>query len=100
MLVVVGWLLLLAYRKTLAGRPMGALAFDALQVGLALLTLLAAAALLGSIEQGLLGSPDMQIAGNRSGAWQLNWYQDRASGALPSAWIVSAPMWLLSLIHH
>ena len=32
-----------------------------------------------AVEQGLLGSPDMQIIGNQSSAFNLNWYQDRSS---------------------
>jgi len=93
-LLVAGWLLLLARRKKLAGREMGAFKFNLAQLALALLTLLSGAALLGAIRQGLLGSPDMQIAGNNSGAWQLNWYQDRIAGPLPTAWVISAPMLL------
>ena len=93
-LLVVGWLLLLARRKGSVGREMGAFKFNLMQLALALLTLAAGAALLGAIEQGLLGPPDMQIAGNNSSAWQLNWYQDRVAGPLPTAWVVSAPMLL------
>ena len=93
-LVVAGWLLLLARRKHWADREMGAFKFDLAQLALALLTLVAGAVLLGAIEQGLLGSPDMQIAGNHSSAWQLNWYQDRVAGSLPTAWVMSAPMLL------
>ena len=93
-LVVAGWLLLLAWRKTRVEREMGALRFNLLQLALALLTLAAGAALLGAIEQGLLGPPDMRIAGNDSSAWRLNWYQDRVDGPLPTAWVISAPMLL------
>ncbi|MCC9002432.1 MAG: hypothetical protein LM549_07405 [Candidatus Competibacter sp.] len=93
-LVVAGWLLLLARRKHWADREMGTFKFDLAQLALALLTLVAGAVLLGAIEQGLLGSPDMQIAGNHSSAWQLNWYQDRVAGSLPTAWVMSAPMLL------
>lgn len=57
-----------------------------------LLTLAAGAALLGAIEQGLLGPPDMQITGHGSSAHQLIWYQDRVAGPLPSAWVISAPL--------
>ncbi|MDG4584030.1 MAG: hypothetical protein P9E67_08095, partial [Candidatus Competibacter sp.] len=91
-LLVAGWLLLLGRRKTLAERAGGAFRFDLLQLGLVVLTLAALAALLGAIEQGLLGSPKMQVAGNGSGAWQLNWYQDRIAGPLPTASVVSVPL--------
>ena len=89
---VVGWLLLLRWRKTLANRDIGAFKFNLLQLGLILLALLAGVALLDAIRQGLLGPPEMQIAGNDSSAWRLNWYQDRITGPLPVAWVISAPM--------
>ncbi|MDA1342985.1 MAG: hypothetical protein O2966_03750 [Proteobacteria bacterium] len=38
-----------------------------------------------AVEQGLLGgSPDMQITGNQSSAFDLNWYQDRSLSLPPS----------------
>lgn len=93
-LVVAGWLLLLARRKHWVDREASAFKFNLAQLALASLTLVAGVALLGAIEQGLLGSPNMQIAGNNSSAWQLNWYQDRVAGPLPTAWVISAPMLL------
>ncbi|MGB4874338.1 MAG: hypothetical protein WBQ93_02605 [Candidatus Competibacter sp.] len=45
-------------------------------------------------RQGLLGAPDMQVAGHHSSVWQLNWDQDRTAGPLPTAWVISAPLWL------
>jgi hypothetical protein len=91
-LLVAGWLVLLARRRTLATGAIGNWRFDLLQLGLAALTLAALAALLGGIERGLLGTPNMQIAGNGSSAYQLNWYQDRSVGPLPTAWVISAPI--------
>ena len=91
-LLVAGWLLLLARRKTLAESAVSAFKFDLVQVGLVALTLAALAALLSAVEQGLLGTPDMQVAGNNSSAWQLGWYQDRLAGPLPTAWVISAPL--------
>ncbi len=93
-LLVAGWLVLLARRRTLATGAIGNFRFDLLQLGLAGLTLAALAALLGGIEQGLLGAPEMQIAGNDSSAYQLNWYQDRSAGPMPTAWVISAPILL------
>ena len=93
-LLVAGWLLLLGRRQALADRKIGAFRFDLLQLALVGLTLAALAALLGAIEQGLLGTPEMQVAGNGSSAWQLSWYQDRIAGPLPTASVVSAPLLL------
>lgn len=93
-LLVAGWLLLLARRKTAAAQQMGKIAFNLRQLALVALTLAALVALLGAIEQGLLGAPEMQIAGNGSNAYQLAWYQDRAAGLMPTAWLISVPMLL------
>ncbi len=92
-LIVAGWLLALAWRAR-SGRELGDSRFNALQIGLALLTLIALAVLLEAIRQGLLGLPAMQIAGNGSDAYHLNWYQDRAGPVPPRPWIISAPLWM------
>jgi hypothetical protein len=95
-LIVAGWLLALGYRCRKA--PLKAFAFNAAQL---LLVLLTAAALIGlytAIERGLLGIPDMQIAGNRSTPVQLNWFQDRIEGTMPTPWVVSLPQWIYHLL--
>lgn len=91
-LLVAGWLVLLARRKMRAESGISAFQFDLLQIALAGLTLAALATLLGAVEQGLLGTPDMQVAGQGSSAWRLHWYQDRLEGPLPTAWVISAPL--------
>jgi len=50
-----------------------------------------------AIQQGLLGSPDMQIAGNGSSQGQLRWYADRTAAELPRAWVFSAPLMVYRL---
>ena len=90
--VVVTWLFALAARARLPATS-GRLAFNCGQIGLALLTVLALALLFGAIKQGLLGGPQMQIAGNGSSATVLNWFQDRVGGDYPRAWVVSVPLW-------
>jgi hypothetical protein len=57
-----------------------------------MLTVVAVSALFGAVSNGLLGNPDMQIAGNGSSRWQLKWYQDRIDSTIPQAWIVSVPV--------
>ena len=90
-MIVVGWLLALGVRQVII-EAKGNLVFDLIQVGYALLTILATAVLFYAIQQGLLGSPDMQISGNGSTAYQLNWYQDHAEESLPSVWVLSVPI--------
>ncbi len=67
-LIVVGWLLALGGRARLnpAIKPY---AFDAIQLGLGLLTVVALSCLFDAIQNGLLGYPEMQVGGNGSTAY-------------------------------
>jgi len=96
-IVVAGWLLASGWRAK-AGTELDDLRFNLLQAGLAVLTLAALALLLEAVRHGLLGLPDMQIAGNGSGPYDLNWYQDRSGPTLPRPWIVSAPLWVYRVL--
>src|SRR5207247_1564684 len=89
--IVAGWLLALGWRRE-RGATLGDGGFDLLQVLLALWTLLALHGLFAAIQHGLLGLPDMQIAGNGSTAALLRWYHDRAGATLPRTWVVSVPL--------
>ncbi|MGH8549008.1 MAG: hypothetical protein ACRERU_10485 [Methylococcales bacterium] len=89
-LLVVAWLIILGYRA--AHPQQNARYFNATQIGIALLTLLSLSLLFLAINQGLLGSPEMQISGNLSTAFQLNWYQDRSPAVLPQASVISVPL--------
>ncbi|MFI3154948.1 MAG: hypothetical protein QX199_02195 [Methylococcaceae bacterium] len=94
--VVIAWLMLLGWRKT---QPVnGRRYFNALQVIIGGLTVVSLGMLFFAVEQGLLGSPDMQIIGNQSSAFNLNWYQDRSSAALPIATLISVPLIVYRLL--
>ncbi len=88
---VVGWLFALAWRRE-RGARLGTLGFDAAQIALAFATAVALAVLFEAIRHGLLGTPEMQIAGNGSTAYDLRWYQDRSDGSLPAASLLSVPL--------
>lgn len=92
MVLMAGWLVVLAWRgkASLDGRPYWQ--FNLLQVGLVLLTLFALSALIGAVAKGLLGLPEMQIAGNGSWAQNLLWYQDRAGNVLEQPSVISVPI--------
>lgn len=96
-LVVVGWLLALGARTRLAENT-SARWFDAIQIGLVLLTVIALGLLLVAVQQGLLGLPQMQITGNGSTTYLLHWFQDRAAGAMPRAWVISVPLVVYRLL--
>jgi hypothetical protein len=78
--------------------PKSVVAFDLVQIGIAALTLLALVCLVAAIPQGLLGSPDMQVAGNGSYGHSLRWFADRSGGALPAAGVISVPLWVYKLL--
>ena len=84
---VVACLLLLGWRGRMAERvrALRPLVFGALQVALLFVTLVAAGALVFAIQQGLLGTPEMRIAGNGSSSHALRWYLDRSAGAAAAA---------------
>ena len=66
--------------------------FNFVQIILPALTLLAVTVLFYGIQNGLLGYPDMKIAGNGSYNNFLKWYQDISGNALPQPVVFSLPM--------
>ncbi|MDH3646732.1 MAG: hypothetical protein OER80_08160 [Gammaproteobacteria bacterium] len=62
--------------------------FDLVQLALAALIVAAAIALVTAIPLGLLGTPDMHIAGSR------NWFIDQSEGPFPATGVVSLPLWV------
>lgn len=89
--VVVAWFFAMGWRKGF-GENVHHRTFNLAQAGLGLLTVAAFFSLLFAIQQGLLGYPDMQIAGNGSSAFLLRWYTDRAEPLLPQSWVLTVPM--------
>jgi hypothetical protein len=94
---VVVWLLALELRRRVGSQSSG-WRFNLGQTAIAILTVVALSALLGSIREGLLGLPDMQVAGNGSSAESLHWYQDRTSGPLPQPLLISVPLLFYRLV--
>ncbi|MBY0399962.1 hypothetical protein K2X89_06675, partial [Myxococcota bacterium] len=93
--LVVVWFLALAARGRFAERlrAVHPVLFRVLQVALAGLSLAAAGALLDAIATGLLGTPDMRVAGNDSSASGLRWYVDRSATTLPMPGMFSLSLW-------
>ncbi len=95
-LIVAGWLLALDSRQKI--KPdMNKSTFNAMQLGIGLLTVLAVSSLIVAISQGLLGHPDMNIIGNGSHSGLLRWYQDHSDRLLPQAWVFSIPLYVYRL---
>ncbi|MBB6186383.1 hypothetical protein [Rhodanobacter sp. MP7CTX1] len=96
--LVVVWLILLGLRARHApAEQLGTTKFNLLQLGLAALTLLALAVLIAAVPKGLLGLPDMHVAGNDSSAWNLHWFADQSSDALPRGGVFSVSLWVYKL---
>ncbi len=95
-LIVVVWLLALGQRGRL-DPAVDDNRFNLIQLGLGALTVVALLTLVHAVEQGLLGYPEMQIAGGGSTAYALQWYQDRSGPELPRPWVISVPLRLYQL---
>lgn len=96
LLVVVAWLFALDWRAR-STPSLSPRRFNAIQVGLAALTVIAVLCLATAIPQGLLGAPDMQVTGNGSSGQALRWFADRSVDALPVARAISLPLWVYKL---
>jgi hypothetical protein len=90
---VVAWLFALDWRAR-GPRIASSAWFDLAQIALVALTLVALVCLAAAIPQGLLGTPDMHVAGGGSSAQSLRWFVDRSTDALPDARAISVPLWV------
>jgi hypothetical protein len=91
--LVVLWLFALGLRRRL-GVETPRWRFNLVQIGLLLVSIAALLALLVAVKQGLLGSPEMQVAGNGSSISSLHWYLDRHGAQTSPVTVVSAPIWV------
>jgi len=68
--------------------------FNLIQVGIGGLTIIALLFIVTTLPAGLLGTPDMQVAGNNSYGNVLGWFADRSMSNLPVATAITAPLWV------
>jgi hypothetical protein len=92
LLLFAAWAFALEWRKGWKAEVMPWV-FNAVQVGLALLTVSALGSLVSAIPNGLLGTPDMRIDGAGSSAESLAWFHDRIAGTLPQPVVISVSIW-------
>jgi hypothetical protein len=92
---VVVWLIIIGLRAKhdAAITRLGSTTFNLAQIALAAITVLALAVLVSAVPKGLLGLPDMHVAGNGSTAWALRWFADQAKEVLPQAGVFSVSLW-------
>lgn len=90
--LVAGWLLVVGARDKWRVEGSWWL-YNLKQVGVIALSVIALGAILVSLPQGLLGSPDMHVTGNDSWGNRLTWFADRSDAMTPEALAVSVPIW-------
>src|SRR5262249_10032511 len=86
------WALALGWRGASGARVRPWWTFDLMQLAMVVLTGVALVALFEAVQRGLLGLPEMQIAGNGSAISALRWTADRVPGALPRPFVLSVPL--------
>lgn len=96
--LVVVWLIALGVRARRAPpERLGTAGFNLLQIALAFFTVVALAVLISAVPKGLLGLPDMHVAGNGSTAWRLQWFADQTTDALPRGGVFSVSLWVYKI---
>ncbi|HEY0953144.1 MAG TPA: hypothetical protein VGE36_00200, partial [Roseateles sp.] len=93
--VLAGWFALLEARRRWARSAPDAKRWLRILVQLLLVmwTVSAVAALLDVLRTGLLGYPDLLVAGPGSSSQLLSWLNDRFTDHTADAWVLSAPTW-------
>ncbi len=96
LVLLAGWFALLeARRRWVGAMPNAARGLRILvQLLLVFWTLFAIGALLDVLRTGLLGYPDLLVAGPNSTSHELSWLSDRFTERTAGAWVLSAPVWL------
>jgi hypothetical protein len=97
-LLVVAWLFAILPGQDRQKYPMSEWRLPVYQLGLIVLTLVALVTLVVLVARGLLGAPEMWIAGNGSNLWSLNWFEPRVEGPLGQPWVVSVSIWFYRLL--
>jgi len=93
LVALTGWFGLLEARRRWGGLTGARWLRIAVQLGLMLWTLFAIGALLDVLRTGLLGYPDLLVAGPGSSSHLLSWLNDRFAEHTAGAWVVSVPVW-------
>jgi hypothetical protein len=92
------WFIALRARGFSDPKGTGAPSFNFRQLILAAWTVLAFSGLLDATRTGLLGIPDMAVAGNGSTRELLRWSMDRINGDMPVSSVFWLPMWVFRVL--
>ncbi|MCZ6617749.1 MAG: hypothetical protein O7E57_06410 [Gammaproteobacteria bacterium] len=93
-LLVAVWLVAMLVRKRWVDATERRLWKNSVQVMTAAISVVAVLGLVLSVPLALLGSPEMQISGYGSTAYNYRWFSDHAGEGLPTAWVFSLPLWI------
>ncbi|GAB4245128.1 MAG: hypothetical protein OHK005_10330 [Candidatus Methylacidiphilales bacterium] len=96
--VVIAWFFLLAWRGQNQWSTWAPWAFNLGQVILVVLTIVMLGAVLTVVGAGLLGQPEMFIAGNGSTRTGLSWFAPRTGITLPEPVVISVSIWWYRLL--
>ena len=96
--LVAVWLLVCGLREKIKPDDLNWWRFNAVQVVVGGLTVIALLAIVTTLPQGLLGTPDMHIAGHNSYGTELGWFADRSESVLPLASAFTVPMWIYKVL--
>lgn len=89
-ILIAVWLMALSWREKAVIKD-NWFVYNGLQITLAIMTAAALYCLYWAVQSGLLGIPDMQIAGNGSSRSILRWTMDRTGPVMPRPWAISLP---------
>lgn len=96
-LIVVAWLLVLGWRGQTNPFHLVRWQFNFMQILIVLLTVVVFGIFLVVVGKGLLGNPEMFVAGNGSYNNYLNWFEPKTRGELPQPSIISVSIWFYRL---
>lgn len=96
--VVAVWLLACGARERIASSELNWWRFNILQLMIGGATVIALLAVITALPQGLLGTPDMHVAGHHSYGSTLGWFADRSVSMLPVATAFTVPMWIYKVL--
>lgn len=96
-LFVIGWLFFVRWRGTEGFQDLERQVYNVCEVILIILTLWALGIFFSIASAGLLGSPEMYIAGNGSSSSYLSWFSARSTGDLPQPGYWSVSIWWFRL---
>ncbi len=91
LLLFAAWLFAMRWREGAATASRAG--FNLRQIALGVLSVAALGALVAAIPAGLLGTPDMHVAGHGSYAEQFAWFLDQSEGPLPRPGLISVSIW-------